>query len=92
MSAAVKEPLFHIVKRDNSTFVRNTIIRAVAILLSLVVCSVVIVLITNMNPLAVYTEIWKGAMGTSRRVWTTLRDAAILLCIVYYRHVRRLPA
>ena len=50
-------------------------------LLPLAVCAVIIVLLTGMNPLHVYAALWDGAVGTSRRMWITLRDAAILLCI-----------
>ena len=34
-----------------------------------------------MNPLDVYKAIWDGALGSERRVWMTLRDTMILLCI-----------
>ena len=81
MSAPVKEPLFHVVKRDGTSFVRGVIIRAAAIVLALIVCGVIIVLLTGMNPLAVYAALWDGAMGTTRRMWITFRDSAILLCI-----------
>ena len=76
-----KEPLMHIVKRDGAPFWRGALVRLIAVLLSLVVCAVVIVALTGMNPLSVYAGIWNGAMGTTRRMWVTLRDAAILLCI-----------
>ncbi len=81
MSAAVKEPLFHVVKRDNSSFLRGVMVRVIAIVLALIVSAVVIVLLTGMNPLNVYAALWDGAVGTSRRAWITARDAAILLCI-----------
>jgi len=56
-------------------------VRLTAIVLALIVCAVIIVLLTGMNPLSVYAALWDGAVGTSRRMWITLRDAAILLCI-----------
>ena len=76
-----KEPLMHIVKRDGVSFWRGALVRLIAVLLSLIVCAVVIVALTGMNPLSVYAGIWNGAMGTTRRMWVTLRDSAILLCI-----------
>lgn len=79
--SAVKEPLVHIVKRDETSFARCLLVRAAAIVLALLVCAVVIVLLTGMNPLGVYAALWNGAVGTSRRIWITLRDAAVLLCI-----------
>ncbi len=77
----MKEPLMHIVKRDDSTFLRGALIRLIALLLSLLVCAVVIYGLTGMNPLNVYASLWNGALGTHRRMWITLRDTAILLCI-----------
>ncbi|MBQ8556532.1 MAG: ABC transporter permease [Clostridia bacterium] len=79
--SAVKEPLFHVVKRDNTGFLRGMLVRLTAIVLGLIVCAVIIVLLTGMNPLSVYAGLWDGAMGTTRRMWITLRDSAILLCI-----------
>ena len=81
MSAPVKEPLFHVVKRDNASILRSIMVRVAAIVLALIVSAVVIVLLTGMNPLNVYGALWDGAVGTSRRTWITLRDSAILLCI-----------
>lgn len=73
---STKEPLFHIVKRDDVTFLRASLIRLAAILLALVVCAFVIMGMTGMNPLNVYAGIWSGAVGTARRTWVTLRDSA----------------
>lgn len=72
---STKEPLFHIVKRDDVTFLRASLIRLAAILLALVVCAFVIMGMTGMNPLNVYAGIWSGAVGTARRTWVTLRDS-----------------
>ncbi len=81
MSTPVKEPLFHVVKRDNVGFGRGLLVRVAAIVLALLVCAVIIVLLTGMNPLSVYAALWDGAVGTKRRMWITFRDAAVLLCI-----------
>ena len=81
MSSPVKEPLFHVMKRDNAGFLRGMAVRLIAIVAALIVCAVIIVLLTGMNPLSVYAALWDGAVGTSRRMWITLRDSAILLCI-----------
>ena len=75
-----KTPLFHVVKREGG-FARGLMVRLAAIALSLIVCAVIIVLLTGMNPLSVYGALIDGAVGTSRRMWITLRDSAILLCI-----------
>lgn len=35
----------------------------------------------KMNPVDVYKAIWDGAMGSERRLWQTIRDTMVLLCI-----------
>ncbi len=84
----VKEPLMHIVKRDGMPLWQSMLVRLIALLLALVVCGGIIVLMSSMNPdrealnpLEVYGSIWDGALGTSRRMWTTFRDSALLLCV-----------
>ena len=79
MSTA-RTPLFHVVKRESS-LARGLAVRLAAIVLALIACAVVIVMLTGMNPLSVYAALIDGAVGTSRRMWITLRDSAILLCI-----------
>lgn len=81
MTNVQKAPLFHVVKRDKPSLLRGVLVRLLAIVLALIVCSVIIVLLTGMNPLSVYGALIDGAVGTSRRMWITLRDSAILLCI-----------
>ena len=81
MTSVQKAPLFHVVKRDKPSFLRGALVRLLAIVLALIVCAVIIVLLTGMNPLSVYGALIDGAVGTSRRMWITLRDSAILLCI-----------
>ena len=50
----MKEPLMHIVKRDDATLLRGLVVRLAALMLSLLVCAVVIYGLTGMNPLSVY--------------------------------------
>lgn len=76
-----KEPLMHIVKRNDISLGRAMLVRLGAVILSLLVCAAVIFGLTGMNPLSVYAGIWDGAVGTSRRMWVTFRDSAILLCV-----------
>ena len=56
-------------------------IRGIAFLLSLVVSGIVIILISGLNPAAVFATMLDGAVGTSKRMWVTIRDAMTLLCI-----------
>lgn len=76
-----KEPLIRIAKRDGMDTWKAILIRVIGILLSLVVSAVVIFMIVKMNPISVYQTMFKGAFGTARRSWTTIRDAMMLLCI-----------
>lgn len=76
-----REPLMHIVKRDAVPLGKSILIRLAAILLSLIVCAVVIILITRYNPIEVYKAIVKGAVGTQRRVWATMKETFTLLLV-----------
>lgn len=76
-----KEPLLRIAKRDKMPFYKAWGIRLAAILLSLVVCAAVIYGIVKMNPIDVYATMFKGAFGTSRKIWATTRNVMMLLCI-----------
>ncbi len=77
----VKEPLVHIVKRDNMQIWKRWVVRLIAILLSLIVCGAFIVAIVHMNPVQIYEGIIDGAVGTKRRFWVTIRDALTLLLV-----------
>ena len=76
-----REPLFVISKRDSCGFLKACLIRLAAIVLALGVCAVVIFALTGLNPLEVYSGIISGAVGSNRRLWVTIRDALVLLCI-----------
>ena len=77
-----KNPLsFHIVKREQTVWYKGLAIRAAAVLLALVVSGIVITLLTDKNPLAVYKSMWNGAFGMNIRIWSLFQDVAILLCI-----------
>lgn len=74
-------PLFHISKRRALPWYHAWGIRAAAIVLALIVCGVLTTLMTGLNPLRVYGTMFTGAFGTSRKIWITLQNLAILLCI-----------
>ena len=76
-----KEPFLKMSKRENISWQKRLGIRFIALILALIVCAGVIVALVKMNPLDVYKAIWDGALGSERRVWMTLRDTMILLCI-----------
>lgn len=77
----IREPLFHIVKRDSLVWWMAWLIRIASVAASLVVCALVTVLLTGENPLSVYGTMIDGAIGTERRIWGLLQDIAMLLCV-----------
>lgn len=78
---AKKEPLFQISKRDTIPFYKSILIRLIAIALALCTCAVIIFSLTSMNPLQVFEAMFSGAVGTNRRLWTTIRETCTLLII-----------
>ena len=76
-----KEPLFHIVKRDDLPWFKVWGIRLLAILLALVLCSIVTVTLTKLNPLDVFGAVMKGAFGSKRKTWVTMQNTSVLLLI-----------
>ena len=78
---AVKEPLFHISKRDRLPLKKAVTIRAIAILAALAFAGVVTILLTGDNPFSVYATMFQGAFGTGLRIWVTFQEVAMLLCV-----------
>ncbi len=78
----VHEPLLRMAKRDEALPAwKSWGIRLIAFLLSLVVSGLVIIAVSGLNPAAVFATMAKGAVGTYKRTWVTIRDAMTLLCI-----------
>jgi ABC-type uncharacterized transport system permease subunit len=51
------------------------------LLAALIICAIIIFSIVNLDPLKVYGAMFKGAFGTNKRIWVTIRDTMMLLCI-----------
>lgn len=68
-------------KRDTLPLYKSLLIRVAAILFALIVCALVIISVTDLNPFEVYGGILNGALGTKRRVWVTIRDTLVLLLV-----------
>ncbi len=81
MSEKKREPLLHVSKRASLPWYAVWGIRLAAVALALVLCAIVSILVTGENPLQIFSTIISGAFGTSRKVWMTLQNTAILLCI-----------
>ena len=71
----------HIVKRDSVEWYKSLAVRVCSIILALLVSAVLIMLLTKVNPLKVYSTMVYGAFGTEIKIWDLLQNLAILLCI-----------
>lgn len=76
-----REPLFHVVKREALPAWNATLIRIGAVAIALIVCAVVTMALTHINPIKVYATMIDGALGSSRRFWNLLQSLAMLLCV-----------
>lgn len=77
----VREPLFHIAKRDALPFWLSWLIRILSVVAALIACAAVTVVLTGENPVNVYATMIDGAIGTERRIWSLLQNTAMLLCV-----------
>ncbi len=77
----VREPLFHIAKRNGLDPKKAWLIRFVSIVAALIVCALIIVVLTKENPIQVYASMIKGSFGSPRKIWILFQNIAILLCI-----------
>lgn len=75
------EPMFHITKRDDMMWWKSWLIRLAAVAVSLMVCALVIVVLTKINPVEVYATMFQGCFGTERKAWMLFQNLAMLLCI-----------
>lgn len=80
-SKKTHEPIVRIAKRSSIYWTKAWAIRAVAIIAALIVDALIIYFVTKLNPVDVYVTMFKGAFGTKRRVWITVREIMLLLCI-----------
>ena len=81
MNNSIKEPFLHITKRKEMAWQKAWAIRGGMILLALVICAVITASTTELSPLAVYGTMFKGALGSARKVWVLGKELAILLAI-----------
>ena len=81
MTQEGKEPLVRISKREFMPLWQSILVRIIAIVISLVVCGFIIFAIVKENPVKVYEAMVQGAFGSNRRVWVTIRDIMMMLCI-----------
>lgn len=76
----VKEPLFHIVKKDGMPVWKGLLIRVAAIAFVLVVAALFLsTQAEGKNLFSVFSSMVKGAFSTERRRWVFFQNAALLL-------------
>ncbi len=78
---SVKEPLFHISKRDAMPWWYGLMVRAIAIAAAIVVSGIVAYFLTGENPISIYASMISGSFGTPRKIWKLLKNMSVLLCI-----------
>lgn len=77
----VRNPLFHIVKREPLPFAKALAIRVAAVVCALIVAALVITVLSHQNPVEVYKSMVEGSFGSTVRIWNLLQNLAMLLCV-----------
>ena len=75
------EPLLRITKKDDPSFLQRSLVILISVVCALLVSALFIYFVTKLDPVSVYVSMFKGAFGTSRRTWITIRDTCLLLLI-----------
>lgn len=77
------EPLLRLSKRTDIPLWKAIFVRAVAVVIALILCAVIVMLITGGKTgfFQVYAQMFRGAFGSTRRIMMLLRDISALLCI-----------
>lgn len=76
-----REPLFHVVKRDTIPLWKSMLIRVIAVVAAILLCSVLSIFLIDANPFEFLETILEGTFGSVRRIWKLAKDSAVLLCI-----------
>lgn len=79
-SRETKDPLFHIVKRDNVKTSKLIGIKTVAIVLALIVSSILLSITLQCNPFTFIGSLFTGTFA-SYSLWDALKEIAILLSL-----------
>ena len=75
------EPPFHVVKRDAIPVWKAMMIRVIAVLAALLLCSILATFMIGANPWEFIETLVDGSLGSTRRLWKLAKDSAVLLCI-----------
>lgn len=81
MSKLNKEPLLHITKRKELPVTKTWAVRIGAIVAALIVCAIVTMLLTGLDPFSVFGTMIYGAVGTERKMLLLFKELAVLLSV-----------
>ncbi len=73
--------MIQISKRGELARRKAICIRLIGLLIGILLCTVITVAATGINPLEMFSSIVKGSFGSERKTWVFLQDTAILLMI-----------
>lgn len=79
VSKSVKEPLFHIVRRDTITTGKSIAIKVIALILAFIVSSIILGISEGCDPFTFLGSLFLGSFGSQYSIWVLLKDMAILL-------------
>lgn len=78
----VHEPFMRIVKRDNISVGKKSVIYGVAIVLSLLIGGIICSLVsTRGNVFTFFSSLIEGCFGTTRKTWLFVQEFALLLAV-----------
>ena len=77
----IREPLFHVAKRDNLETKWKIIIYAVAIISSLFIGGIICSLVSRGDPFSFFVSLFEGCFGTERKFWLFLQELALILSV-----------
>ena len=80
-SSVAHEPFVRMSKRDGLPIWKSFGVRLIGLALALIICAIIIFALTKLNPIKVYAAMFNGTFGTKKRIWVTIRDIMMLLCI-----------
>ena len=77
----LKEPMFHIVKREPLPFARRALVRLIGVICGMAACGILILCFTGLNPAVVFSTMVDANFGNLNTFWITVRDTMILLLV-----------
>ncbi len=78
---AVREPFFHIVKRDKMPWWKGLLVRAAAVAVALVICMLISYVFVGITPDKLFSSFIKGNFSSEMYLWWLGKETSILLCI-----------